>query len=33
LLVDSPTHTRCPWKGKASYYTVVTGDDVNVDAA
>jgi uncharacterized protein (DUF427 family) len=33
LLVDSPTHTRCPWKGKASYHTVVAGDDVNVDAA
>lgn len=33
LLVDSPTHTRCPWKGKASYYTVMAGDDVNVDAA
>jgi uncharacterized protein (DUF427 family) len=33
LLVESPTHSRCPWKGKASYYTVTSGDDVNVDAA
>jgi uncharacterized protein (DUF427 family) len=33
LLVESPTHTRCPWKGKASYYTVMAGNDVNVDAA
>jgi uncharacterized protein (DUF427 family) len=33
LLAESPTHTRCPWKGKASYYTIVAGDGVNVDAA
>ena len=32
-LVESPAHTRCPWKGKASYYTVMVGDDVNVDSA
>lgn len=33
LLVDSPTHTRCPWKGKASYYTVVIRDDVRPGGA
>jgi uncharacterized protein (DUF427 family) len=33
LLTESPAHTRCPWKGKASYYTLMVGDDVNVDAA
>jgi uncharacterized protein (DUF427 family) len=29
----SDTHTVCPWKGTASYYDVVVGDDVNKDAA
>jgi uncharacterized protein (DUF427 family) len=29
----SDTHTTCPWKGVASYYDVVVGDDVNKDAA
>ena len=29
----SETHTTCPWKGEASYYDVVVGDDVNKDAA
>ena len=29
----SRTHTTCPWKGLASYYDVVVGDDVNADAA
>jgi uncharacterized protein (DUF427 family) len=29
----SDTHTTCPWKGVASYYDVVVGDDVNRDAA
>jgi uncharacterized protein (DUF427 family) len=29
----SGTHTTCPWKGLASYYDVVVGDDVNADAA
>ncbi len=31
--VDSATHTNCPWKGEASYYTLKVGDDENVDAA
>jgi len=30
---ESATHTVCPWKGTASYYDVVVGDDVNKDAA
>ena len=29
----SDTHTTCPWKGRASYYDVVVGEDVNADAA
>lgn len=29
----SDTHTTCPWKGKASYYDVVVGGEVNKDAA
>ena len=33
LLRPSTTHTTCPWKGMASYYDVVVGDNVNKDAA
>ena len=29
----SDTHTTCPWKGVASYYDVLVGNDVNKDAA
>jgi uncharacterized protein (DUF427 family) len=29
----SGTHTTCPWKGEASYYTVVAGGKSNPDAA
>ena len=32
-LRESATHTTCPWKGVASYYDVVVGDQVNRDAA
>jgi uncharacterized protein (DUF427 family) len=32
-LKESDTHTTCPWKGEASYYTVVVNDEVNKDAA
>lgn len=32
-LTASSTHTTCPWKGVASYFNVVVGEDVNVDAA
>ena len=31
--VESPTHTTCPWKGVASYYTVVVDRETNNDAA
>ena len=33
VLRPSETHTTCHWKGVASYYDVVVGDDVNKDAA
>ena len=32
-LRDSTKHTVCGWKGTASYYDVVVGDQVNPDAA
>jgi uncharacterized protein (DUF427 family) len=32
-LHDSPTHSVCPWKGKASYFTVVVDGSENPDAA
>jgi uncharacterized protein (DUF427 family) len=32
-LRQSDTHTRCPWKGVASYYDVVVDEEVNRDAA
>lgn len=32
-LRPSSTKTNCPWKGEASYYDVVVGDEVNRDAA
>lgn len=33
LLEDSQTQTTCPWKGVASYKTIVVGGDRNPDAA
>ena len=33
FLRASDTHTRCPWKGIASYYEVVGDGKVNDDAA
>jgi uncharacterized protein (DUF427 family) len=32
-LADSDTHTVCPWKGTASYYTVTVNGEENPDAA
>jgi uncharacterized protein (DUF427 family) len=32
-LRESSHHTTCPWKGEASYYDVVVGDQVNNNAA
>lgn len=29
----SDQHSRCPWKGKASYYDVVVDDETNSGAA
>ena len=31
-LRPSDTHTRCPWKGQASYYTLKVKDKENPDA-
>ena len=33
FLRDSETHTVCPWKGEASYYTLAVNGDENTDAA
>ena len=33
LYVETDTHTVCPWKGTASYLTVVVDGKENVDAA
>jgi len=30
---ESDHHTTCPWKGKASYYTLVADGEVNENAA
>lgn len=30
---ESATHTTCPWKGVANYYTLEVNGDSNVDAA
>ncbi|GAB3751581.1 DUF427 domain-containing protein [Spirosoma pomorum] len=32
-LVDSSTHTTCPWKGIASYYSLAVDGQTNKDAA
>lgn len=31
-LLPSNTHTMCPWKGEASYYTLFVDGDANPDA-
>ncbi len=33
LLKQSDTHTVCPWKGTASYYTIAVNGEENRDAA
>jgi uncharacterized protein (DUF427 family) len=33
FFVPSDTRTSCPWKGTASYRSIVVGDDHNTDAA
>ena len=32
VLTPSSTHTVCPWKGTASYYSLDVGGQVNPDA-
>jgi uncharacterized protein (DUF427 family) len=32
VLRPSETHTVCPWKGKASYYTLESGGRTSTDA-
>lgn len=33
FLAESDTHSTCPWKGEASYYTLRVNGEENVDAA
>ncbi|TAE23404.1 MAG: DUF427 domain-containing protein [Cytophagales bacterium] len=33
FLTDSTTHTTCPWKGVASYYSLTVDGKTNPDAA
>jgi uncharacterized protein (DUF427 family) len=33
MLRDSSTHTTCPWKGLASYYSIEVNGQTNKDAA
>lgn len=33
VLRESSTHTTCPWKGEASYYSIEVDGKVNRDAA
>ena len=33
FLTPSDTHTTCPWKGEASYFSLKVADQVNPDAA
>ncbi|GGI23814.1 DUF427 domain-containing protein [Pedobacter mendelii] len=33
FFLDSNKHTTCPWKGEASYYTLVVDGEKNKDAA
>jgi len=30
---QTQTHTTCPWKGVASYYSIAVNGEVNADAA
>ena len=32
-LTSSETHTSCPWKGRADYYSIVVDGATNPDAA
>ena len=32
-LKESDTHSTCPWKGKAAYYSLLVDGELNKDAA
>lgn len=32
-LLSSNTHSTCPWKGNASYYSIKVNNEINEDAA
>lgn len=32
-LMPSNTHSTCPWKGNASYYSIKVNNEINEDAA
>ena len=31
--INSPAHTVCPWKGRASYYDIKVNNELNQEAA
>ena len=33
FLKESDTHTHCPWKGEASYFSINVDGEINKDAA
>jgi uncharacterized protein (DUF427 family) len=33
FLIKSESHTMCPWKGEASYYTIAADGEQSTDAA
>jgi uncharacterized protein (DUF427 family) len=33
FFIPSDTHTHCPWKGEASYYSLQVDGELNQDAA
>ena len=33
FFTSSNTHTHCPWKGQASYYSLDVDGEINADAA
>ena len=33
FMKPSDTHTSCPWKGEASYYSIEVDGKLNIDAA
>ncbi len=33
FFTETATHSTCPWKGQASYYTITVEGNENIDAA